>query len=51
MPKAKSTTEYVVRVTLKGRRIWRTIVVRGGQTLDELHEAIVAAFNRFDDHL
>jgi hypothetical protein len=51
MPKAKSTTKYVVRVTLKGRGIWRTVVVRGDHTLDELHEAIFGAFNRFDDHL
>jgi hypothetical protein len=31
--------------------IFRTIEVRGDQTLEELHNAIFKAFNRFDDHL
>jgi len=29
----------------------RTIEIRGDQTLEELHNAIFKAFNRFDDHL
>jgi hypothetical protein len=31
--------------------ISRTIEIRGDQTLEELHNAIFKAFNRFDDHL
>ena len=31
--------------------IFRTIEVRGDQTLEELHNVIFKAFNRFDDHL
>jgi hypothetical protein len=49
---AKSAREYVFKVNLKGsRRISRTIALRGDQTLDDLHEAIFAAFDRFDPHL
>lgn len=29
----------------------RTIQIRGEQTLEDLHEAIFKAFNRFDEHL
>ncbi len=29
----------------------RTIEIRGDQTLEELHDAIFKAFNRFDNHL
>jgi hypothetical protein len=48
----KSETEYVFKVNLKAsRRVARTIALRGDQTLDELHEAIFAAFDRFDPHL
>ena len=49
--KTKSTTEIVFKVGLKGRRIWRTIALRGDHTLEQLHEEIFSAFNRFDDHL
>jgi len=31
--------------------ISRTIEIRGSQTLEELHEAIFKAFDRFDEHL
>jgi len=31
--------------------IWRRIAIRAGQTLDDLHETIFKAFNRFDEHL
>jgi hypothetical protein len=52
MGAAKSDNEYVVEVKLKGaRRVSRTIALRGDQTLDDLHEAIFAAFDRFDPHL
>ena len=44
--------QYTFRVSLKRRMsIWRTMVLRGDQTLDELHEAIFAAFDRDDEHL
>jgi hypothetical protein len=49
---AKASNEYVFEVHLKGaRRISRTIAMRGDQTLDDLHEAIFVAFDRFDEHL
>jgi hypothetical protein len=48
----KSETEYVFKVHLKGaKRVARTVALRGDQTLDDLHEAIFAAFDRFDAHL
>jgi hypothetical protein len=49
--KTKLTNEIVFKVGLKGRRIWRTIALRGDHTLEQLHEEIFSAFNRFDDHL
>jgi hypothetical protein len=51
MTNPRSTTEVVLKVTLKGRRVWRSIAMRGDQTLEHLHEAIFSAFGRFDDHL
>ena len=51
MAKTESTNEITLKVTLKGRRIWRTIALRGDQTLEHLHEQIFSAFNRGDDHL
>ena len=43
---------FVFKVALKGRKsIWRRIAVRGNQTLDDLHEAIFDAFDRYDEHL
>ena len=48
----RSGTEYLFKVNLKGaKRVWRTVALRGDQTLDELHEAIFTAFDRFDPHL
>jgi hypothetical protein len=42
----------VFKVALAGRKsIWRQIAMRGNQTLDDLHEAIYDAFDRYDDHL
>ena len=41
---------YIFKVMLT-EDIWRRIAIRGGQTLDDLHEAIFKAFNRFDTHL
>jgi len=52
MDAAKSDNEYVFKVNLKGaRRVFRMIALRGDQTLDDLHEAIFVAFDRFDPHL
>ena len=48
-----STTQvYVLKVALMGaKRIWRKIAIREDQTLDDLHEAIFSAFDRYDEHL
>jgi len=43
---------YLFRVVLKwARQVWRTIEVRGDQTLDDLHRAIQQAFGWDNDHL
>jgi hypothetical protein len=43
---------YTVKVAFRhAKRIWRRIEIRGDQTLAALHEAIFAAFDRFDEHL
>jgi hypothetical protein len=48
----QSSTAVVFKVALAGRKsIWRRIAVRTDQTLDDLHEAIFAAFDRDDEHL
>lgn len=52
MRKTKSGTHYVFKISLAGsKRIWRKIALRGDQTLDDLHEAIFHAFDRYDEHL
>ena len=52
MGEARADTQYLFKVRLKGvRRIWRTIALRGDQTLDDLHDAIFEAFDRYDPHL
>ncbi len=33
-------------VTLRDKKIWRRIAIRGNQTLDDLHETIFDAFDR-----
>ncbi len=35
----------------RGDGVWRTIEIRGDQTLHRFHGAIFKAFHRFDDHL
>ena len=48
----KSEIEYRIKVNVKRRRsIWRSLVLRGDQTLDDLHSAIFVAFDRDDEHL
>ncbi|MCX5670422.1 MAG: plasmid pRiA4b ORF-3 family protein [Planctomycetota bacterium] len=43
---------YVFKVALSGSKdIWRRIAMRPAQTLDDLHEAIFTAFDRYDEHL
>lgn len=52
MAKRTSPGVYVFKVALKNaKRIWRRIAVRSDQTLDDLHQAIFNAFDRFDEHL
>jgi hypothetical protein len=52
MRQQKSDHQYVLKVNLKGnRRIWRLLVLSGDQTLDDLHETIYLAFDRYDEHL
>jgi len=43
---------YVLKVALCGSKgIWRRIAMLPAQTLDDLHEAIFTAFDRYDEHL
>jgi hypothetical protein len=43
---------YVFKVALAGDKdIWRRIAVRADQTLEDLHDAIFEAFDRYDEHL
>jgi len=52
MAKHTAPSVCVFKVALKNaKRIWRKIAARSDQTLDDLHQAIFNAFDRFDDHL
>ena len=52
MAKTTSSNEIIFKVALKGRPgLWRSIALRGDQTLERLHEEIFRAFDRFDEHL
>jgi len=43
---------FVLKVALRdAKTIWRRIAIRGNQTLDHLHQAIYAAFDREEEHL
>lgn len=50
---------YSLKVSLEAGRaleytstpVWRTIEIKGSQTLHGLHRAILKAFDRFEDHL
>ena len=43
---------FIFKVALMGKKsIWRKIAIEGDDTLDDLHEMIFAAFDRYDDHL
>lgn len=54
IPSCSSNTGavYHFKVALEGdSKIWRTIAIRGGQTLDDLHDVIFDAFDRDEEHL
>ena len=43
---------FVFKVALAGKKsIWRKIALPADYTLDDLHEAIFDAFDRYDEHL
>jgi hypothetical protein len=45
-------TYYRLKVSIIGiPRLYRLIDISGGNTLEDLHEAIFAAFDRYDPHL
>jgi hypothetical protein len=46
------TSVLVLKVRLaNARSIWRRVALRGNQTLDDLHDIIFEAFERYDEHL
>jgi len=48
----ESQNQYRIKVSLKRRHsVWRSVVLRGDQTLNDLHNAIFVAFDRDDEHL
>jgi len=52
MSRKQSNNQYLIKVNLKGNRgVWRSLLFRGDQTLDDLHEMIYLAFDRYDEHL
>jgi hypothetical protein len=52
MAQSPQTTVHVFKVALANRkRIWRRIALLSHQTLDDLHNAIFRAFDRYDEHL
>jgi len=52
MAKRAAVGVIVFKVALQSRKnVWRRIAVRSDQTLDDLHEAIYSAFDRYDEHL
>lgn len=55
MAKAKpaaSNAVFVFKVALRDDpKIWRRVAILGNQTLDDLHNAIFDAFDRYDEHL
>ncbi len=52
MAPAKPSKHYLLKVYLKNaKRVWRTIALRGDHTLEDLHEGIFTAFDRYDPHL
>lgn len=49
---ASEAAVITFKVALSGnKKIWRSIALERRQTLDDLHEAIFDAFDRYDEHL
>lgn len=47
-----NATVFVFKVALQAqKKIWRRIALRSDQTLDDFHECIFVAFDRYDEHL
>lgn len=47
-----NATVFVFKVALQvDKKIWRRIAVRSDQTLEDLHDVIFDAFERYDEHL
>jgi len=47
-----NTQLYVFKVSLShNKKIWRRIEILGNQSLDQLHESIFYAFDRYDPHM
>lgn len=43
---------YILKVALShSKRVWRKIAILSDQTLDNLHETIFVAFDRYDPHM
>ena len=43
---------WILKVTLTTQpAVWRTIAIRSDQTLDDLHEVLFKAFDRFEEHM
>ena len=45
------TSRSIRRYPKGNRAVSRTILIRGDQTLEDLHEAIFTAFDRYDEHM
>ena len=47
-----NTAVFVFKVALQAqKKIWRRIALRSDQTLDNFHDCIFGAFDRYDEHL
>ncbi len=47
-----NATVFVFKVALQAqKKIWRRIALRSDQTLDDFHDCIFDAFDRYDEHL
>ena len=47
-----NATVFVFKVALQAqKKVWRRIAMRSDQTLEDLHDGIFDAFDRYDEHL
>ena len=47
-----NATVFVLKVALQAqKKVWRRIALRSDHTLDDFHECIFDAFDRYDEHL